>query len=146
MDHDIGVKEEYRNYEALRNIHRHVVLYDTEYSQLATICPPAWLLQNRAWEPLAAVLAAYGAAFVVHWLAFIVTCLLLSGYFHKIQYRIIRNYSLFTEHYFWFVLAARSSLEAQTVLRRVDPKAIFDFSQVGPPLISDNQSSKRLAA
>jgi hypothetical protein len=144
--HDIGAKQEYRNYEALRNIHRHVVVYDTEYSSLATMCPPAWLLQHRAWEPLAAVMAAYGASFVVHWLAFVATFFLLGFYFHRIQFRLIRNYSLFTEHYFWFVLAARSSLEAQTVLRKVDPKAIFDFSHVGPPIVSDNQPSKRLAA
>ena len=51
--HEFGSREDYRNYEALRDVHRHVVLYDTAYSGLATMLPPAWLLQHRAWEPLA---------------------------------------------------------------------------------------------
>jgi hypothetical protein len=132
-NHRIGPKDHYQNYEALRDVQRHVVLYDTGYSAIATMAPPLWLLQNRAWEPLAAVIAAYATAFVVHWAVFAITAILVATYFHRIQFRLIRNYSLFTEHYFWHVCAARTSAEAQLVCRQIDPKCQFDFSHVGPP-------------
>ena len=131
--HHVGAKDQYCNYEALRDIHRHVVLYDTRYSSLATIAPPIWLMQHRAWEPLVAVCAAYATSFAVHWAVFLITSLLISIYFHRIQFRLIRNYSLFTEHYFWHVCAARSAAEAQLVCRQLDPKCNFDYSHVGPP-------------
>jgi len=132
--HHIGLKDHYQNYEALRDVHRHVVLYDTSYSAIATVAPPIWLLQHRAWEPLAAVIAAYATSAVVNWWAFAATALLLAVYFHRIQFRIIRSYSLFTEHFFWHVCAARNSTEAQLVCRQLDPKCHFDFSHVGPPI------------
>jgi hypothetical protein len=64
---------------------------------------------------------------------FAATAILMAIYFHRIQFRLIRNYSLFTEHYFWHVCAARTSAEAQLVCRQIDPKCQFDFSHVGPP-------------
>jgi hypothetical protein len=131
--HHVGEMEHYCNYEALRDIHRHVVLYDTRYSSIATIAPPIWLMQHRAWEPLVAVCAAYATAIAVHWAIFLITSLLIAIYFHRIQFRLIRNYSLFTEHYFWHVCAARSTAEAQIVCRQLDPKCNFDYSHVGPP-------------
>ena len=132
-EHHVGLKDHYQSYEALRDIHRHVVLYDTSYSAIATIAPPIWLLQHRAWEPMAAVIAAYATSLVVHWGVFAATAILIAIYFHRIQFRLIRNYSLFTEHYFWHVCAARTTAEAQLVCRQIDPKCQFDFSYVGPP-------------
>ena len=136
--HHMGPKDHYQNYEALRDIHRHVVLYDTGYSAIATIVPPVWLLQHRAWEPMAAVFAAYATSLVVHWGMFAATAILIAIYFHRIQFRLIRNYSLFTEHYFWHVCAARTSAEAQLVCRQIDPKCRFDFSYVGAPEADSN--------
>ena len=133
ISHEFGVLEDYRNYEALRDVYRHVVLYDTAYSGLATMLPPMWLLQHRAWEPLAATIAVYVASAAISWYLFIVSVFLLAFYFHRIQHRLIRNYSIFTEHYFWLVCAARSAAEAQMICRKLDPKARFDFSYVGPP-------------
>jgi hypothetical protein len=138
--HHMGPKDHYQNYEALRDIQRHVVLYDTAYSAIATLAPPVWLLQHRAWEPLAAVIAAYATSAVVHWGLFFATAILLAIYFHRIQFRLIRNYSLFTEHYFWHVCAARSSAEAQMVCRQLDPKCQFSYSYVGPPASSSEPS------
>ena len=131
--HHMGPKDHYQIYEALRDVQRHVVLYDTSYSATAAVAPPVWLLQHRAWEPLAAVIAAYATSFVVHWGLFAATVILLAIYFHRIQFRLIRNYSLFTEHYFWHVCAARTAAEAQLICRQIDPKCKFDFSHVGPP-------------
>ena len=144
--HHMGPKDHYQNYEALRDVQRHVVLYDTGYSAIATILPPVWLLQHRAWEPMAAVVAAYATSLVVHWGVFAVTATLMAIYFHRIQFRLIRNYSLFTEHYFWHVLAARTSAEAQLVCRQIDPKCQFDFSYVGAPEPESNATPSQQQA
>ena len=147
-NHSVGPKKQYRTYEALRDVHRHVTIYSTEYSGLATICPPLWLIQHRAFEPLAAVIAAYAAAVAVHWAVFVITVVLIGAYFHKIQFRIIRNYNIFTEHFYWVVCAARSVADAQKICRDMDPKCIFSFSHVGPPQdndIEDKKAARRAA-
>ena len=87
-NHSVGAKAQYQTYEALRDLRRHVSIYSTNYSGLATICPPLWLIQHRALEPLAAVIAAYAAAASVHWFVFAITVGLIGAYFHKIQFRI----------------------------------------------------------
>ena len=147
-NHLVGPKEQYKTYEALRDLHRHVTIYSTEYSGLATICPPLWLIQHRALEPLAAVIAAYAAAAAVHWAVLVLTVVLIGAYFHKIQFRIIRNYNIFTEHFYWFVCAARSVVEAQKICRELDPKCVFSFSYVGPPQddeVEDKKTARRAA-
>ena len=141
-NHSVGSKEQYQTYEALRDVHRHVTVYSTTYSSLATICPPAWLLQHRALEPLAAVIAAYAAAAAVHWAVFVITVVLIGIYFHKIQFRIIRNYNIFTEHFYWIVCAARTMADAQKICREIDPKCLFSFSHVGPPETKEVESKK----
>ena len=146
--HFVGPKEEYQTYEALRDVHRHVTIYNTEYSGLAALCPPLWLIQHRALEPLAAVVAAYAAAAAVHWFLFLITVFLIGAYFHKIQFRIIRNYNIFTEHFYWVVCAARSVAEAQKICREIDPKCVFSFSYVGPPQdneVEDKKVARRAA-
>jgi hypothetical protein len=146
--HSVGPKEQYQTYEALRDVRRHVTIYSTAYSGLATICPPLWLIQHRALEPLAAVIAAYAAAAAVHWGLFVITVVLIGAYFHKIQFRIIRNYNIFTEHFYWVVCAARSVADAQKICREIDPKCVFSFSYVGPPQgneVEDKKSARRAA-
>ena len=143
-NHTVGLKEQYQTYEALRDVHRHVTIYSTTYSGLATICPPLWLMQHRALEPLAAVIAAYAAAAAVHWALFALTVVLIGTYFHKIQFRIIRNYNIFTEHFYWVVCAARTVADAQKICREIDPKCVFSFSYVGPP--ENNEEENKRAA
>ena len=143
-NHAVGPKEQYQTYEALRDVRRHVTIYSTQYSGLATICPPLWLMQHRALEPLAAVIAAYAAAAAVHWAVCVLTIFLIGAYFHKIQFRIIRNYNIFTEHFYWVVCAAKSVADAQKICREIDPKCIFSFSHVGPP--QDNEAEGKRTA
>ena len=147
-NHSVGAKAQYQTYEALRDLRRHVTIYSTNYSGLATICPPLWLIQHRALEPLAAVIAAYAAAASVHWFVFAITVGLIGAYFHKIQFRIIRNYNIFTEHFYWVVCAARSVADAQKICREIDPKCVFSFSYVGPPQgneVEDKKAARRAA-
>ena len=57
----------------------------------------------------------------------------------------MRGYSLYLEHYFWFIFAERSTREAQETLRRFDEKCRFAFSHVPEPKI-DEVEEARLAA
>ena len=88
------------------------------------------------------MIAAYAAAAAVHWFLFVLTVILIGAYFHKIQFRIIRNYNIFTEHFYWVVCAARSVADAQKICREIDPKCVFSFSYVGPPQDSEVEDKK----
>ena len=52
---EMGEKEDYRIFEALRDVKRVVDVYDTSHGQIAVILPPVWLLQQKMWEPLLAI-------------------------------------------------------------------------------------------
>ena len=92
------------------------------------------------------MIAAYAAAAAVHWVLFFITVFLIGAYFHKIQFRLIRNYNIFTEHFYWVVCAARSVAEAQKICREIDPKCVFSFSYVGPPEDNEVEDKKSRAA
>ena len=125
--HELDNPKGYRTYEALRNVSRDVFLFEAEYSSFATFFPPFWLLNYRMWEPLMAVLSTYAVSLLVHPLLFVVIFVMIGGYFHRAQTKLIRGYALYQEHYFWMVLAARSDDEAMTICRQFDPKCQFKF-------------------
>jgi len=125
--HELDNPKGYRTYEALRNVSRDVFLFEAEYSSFATFLPPFWLLNYRMWEPLLAVLSTYAVSLLVHPLLFVVIFVMIGGYFHRAQTKLIRGYALYQEHYFWMVLAARSDDEAMTICRQFDPKCQFKF-------------------
>ncbi len=125
--YELGKIQNYRSYEALRDVRRNVFLYEAEKSKFATYFPALWLLNNRMWEPLFAVVASYAVCVLIHPLVFIPVYLLVSFYFDRAQVNLIRGYGLFTEHYFWLIMAARSDEEAMTICRQFDPKCQFRF-------------------
>ena len=84
----------------------------------------------------------------MHWAVLLLTVVLIGAYVHKIQFRIIRNYNIFTEHFYWVVCAARSVVDAQKICREIDPKCVFSFSYVGPPQddeVEDKKAARRAA-
>ena len=80
---EMGQKDEYRIYEALRDVKRVVDIYDTTHSQVAVILPPVWLLQQKMWEPLLAILCVYLITFSVNIFLFILAAILVGLYFRK---------------------------------------------------------------
>ena len=74
-----------------------------------------------------AVLSTYAVSLLVHPVLFVVIFVMIGGYFHRAQTKLIRGYALYQEHYFWMVLAARSDDEAMTICRQFDPKCQFKF-------------------
>ena len=128
----MGEKNEYRIFEALRDINRVVDVYDTTHSQTAVILPPIWLLQQKMWEPLLAILCVYLITFSVNIFLFILAVILLGLYFRKGQVTLRRSYGMFQDRQVWAILAARSSLEAQEMCRNLDEKVNFLSPLVKP--------------
>ena len=75
---EMGQKDEYRIFEALRDVKRVVDVYDTTHSQVAVILPPVWLLQQKMWEPLLAILCVYLITFSVNIFLFILAVVLVG--------------------------------------------------------------------
>ena len=144
-EHEMGPKENYVVFEALRDMRRRVRLFRTDYSPYATIAPLFWLIYHRMWAPLGVVLITYAVSALIHPLLLMLVYVLLSIYFHRAQNNLMRSYSLYLDYNFWFVFAERSTQKAQECLRRFDQKCRFDYSYVPEPLI-DEAEEARLAA
>ena len=122
---EIGQKDEYRIFEALRDVKRVVDVYDTTHNQVAVILPPVWLLQQKMWEPLLAVLCVYLITFSVNIYLFILAAVLIGLYLRRGQVTLRRSYAMFQDRQVWAILAARSDLEAQEMCRNLDEKVNF---------------------
>ena len=129
---EMGQKDEYRIYEALRDVKRVVDIYDTSHSQVAVILPPVWLLQQKMWEPLLAILCVYLITFSVNIFLFILAAILVGLYFRRGQVTLRRSYGMFQDRQVWAILAARSDLEAQEMCRNIDEKVNFVNALVKP--------------
>ena len=129
---EMGEKDEYRIYEALRDVKRVVDIYDTTHSQVAVILPPVWLLQQKMWEPLLAILCVYLITFSVNIFLFILAVILLGLYFRRGQVTLRRSYGMFQDRQVWAILAARSDLEAQEMCRNLDERVNFVSALVKP--------------
>ena len=139
----MGEKKEYRIFEALRDINRVVDVYDTTHSQTAVILPPIWLLQQKMWEPLLAILCVYLITFSVNIFLFILAVILLGLYFRKGQVTLRRSYGMFQDRQVWAILAARSNLEAQEMCRNLDEKVNFLDPLVKPYKKEQAKTRKR---
>ena len=122
---DMGQKEEYRIFEALRDVKRVVDVYDTTHSQVAVILPPVWLLQQKMWEPLLAILCVYLLTFSVNIFLFILAVILVALYFRKGQVTLRRSYGMFQDRQVWAIIAARTNKESQEMCRNIDEKVNF---------------------
>ena len=129
---EMGEKEEYRIYEALRDVKKVVDVYDTTHSQVAIILPPVWLLQQKMWEPMLAILCVYLITFSVNIFLFILAVILVALYLRTGQVTLRRSYSMFQDRNVWAILAARSDKEAQEMCRGLDEKVNFINAQVKP--------------
>ena len=129
---EMGQKEEYRIFEALRDVKRVVDVYDTTHSQVAVILPPVWLLQQKMWEPLLAISCVYLITFSVNIFLFALAAILVGLYFRQGQVTLRRSYGMFQDRQVWAILAARTTLEAQEMCRNIDERVNFINAVVKP--------------
>lgn len=131
--YQVDAIDRYEPFEVMRNATRDCLVFSAIPNQLPYVFPAVWLLQNRIWEPMFAVVAAYAFSIVVHPLLFVLIYVLTCVYFGRGQVGILRSYALFHEHTLWLCVAARSLEQAQVICRLIDPRCDFRFSHVGPP-------------
>ena len=129
---EMGQKEEYRIFEALRDVKRVVDVYDTTHSQVAVILPPVWLLQQKMWEPLLAITCIYLITFSVNIFLFVLATILVGLYLRQGQVTLRRSYGMFQDRQVWAILAARTTLEAQEMCRNIDERVNFINAVVKP--------------
>jgi len=140
---EIGHPDDYVMFEVLRDIRRKTDIIDTRSSDLALLIPAIWLMQNRLWEALLAVILIYGVTLSVHWVLFVISYALLSLYFKKAQVPLRRSFSLFKDRQMWLIIAARSTREVQEICRKIDPKCDFIDSEIGPVPVDEAPPKKR---
>ncbi len=131
--YQVDAIDNYEPYEVMRNSTRDCLVFSAKPGQLPYVFPAVWLMHNRIWEPMFAVIAAYAFSIVVHPLLFALIYVLTCVYFGRGQVGILRSYGLFHEHNLWLCVAARSVEQVQTICRQIDPRCNFRFSHVGPP-------------
>lgn len=141
-NHKFHDKNDYKIYEVLKDIAKSCDIYDTSYTPLAVYAPPLWLMQQRMWEPLIAIIAVYLITLNVNIFLFILAAVLISLYFKRGQLILRRSYSMYQDRTVWITIAATNELEAQKSCRDIDPKCTFPFSLVGPPE-KDNLPKKK---
>ena len=136
-------KETIITFEVLRNMERACRIIDTRLSPLAYLAPPIWVVQNRLWEVLIAMIMICAATIAVHWLLFVVSLVLLGMYFKRAHLVLRRSFALARGYHMWMVIAAKSELEVQKVCRQLDEKSTFDVDLVGPVKIEEKPKKRR---
>jgi hypothetical protein len=139
----IAPRSEYRIFEVLRDINRKCVIIDTQPSMMAMLASPVWLIKNRLWEVLLAVILIYGATLTVSWMLFVIAVVLLALYFRQAQLTLQRSFNLMRHRQMWMIVAARSEQEVQETCRQFDPKSTYNPSFVGPPQEEEAELKKR---
>jgi hypothetical protein len=115
-NHKFHERDDYKIYEVLKDIHKSCDIYDTSYTPLAVYAPPLWLMQQRMWEPLIAIIAVYLITLNVNIFLFILASVLISMYFKRGQLILRRSYSMYQDRTVWITIAAVSELDAQKKL------------------------------
>ena len=86
--------KEYSTFELLRNIEGECNIFDTRVSQLGIYLPPVWLIQQRLWEPLFAIMSVYIVYLIVHWTLFLIAGVLVL-FTCRAQLILLRSFSLY---------------------------------------------------
>ena len=139
----IAPLEDYRIFEVLRDINHKCVIIDTQPSMMAMLASPVWLMQNRLWEVLLAVILIYGVTLTVSWMLFVIVIVLLALYFRRAQLTLQRSFNLMRQRQMWMIVAARSIQEVQETCRQFDPKSIYNPSFVEQPEAEQPPAKKR---
>ena len=141
--HKFYDKKEYKIFEVLKDIKKNCDIYDTTHNRLAVYAPPLWLIQQKMWEPLIAVISVYLITINVNIILFLISAVLISLYLRKGQVTLRRSYSMYKDRQVWMTIAAINELNAQKVCRALDPKCKFSNSLVGPPAKENNTKQKK---
>ena len=130
-------------FEVLRDMDRACRIIDTRLSALAYLAPPVWVVYNKLWEVLVALVMIYVSTLAVHWALFLIASVLLSLYFKRAHLVLRRSFSLVRGYHMWMVIAAKSELEVQKICRLIDEKSTFEMDLVGPVETEEKPKKRR---
>ena len=129
----IAPPQRYENYEVFRDIKRVCGMHSTTPDPLAFIAPVMWMLNHRLVYPLVAILIVYAITFLTHWAMFVVAYGLTSVYARRAQLNLLRSYQMFSDRFFWVVLAETDEIRARAVCRQFDAEVIFPSDPAPKP-------------
>ena len=130
-------------FEVLRNMERSCRIIDTRLSPLAYLAPPVWVVYNRLWEVLVALVMIYVVTLAVHWVLFLIALVLLGMYFKRAHLVLRRSFALVRGYHMWMVIAAKSELEVQKICRQIDEKSTFEMDLLGPTESEEKPKKRR---
>ena len=125
--------EDYQNYEIFRDLKKNAAMHSIQSDPLASYLPLLWMLNNRLYYPVVAILIVYGVTIVTHVALFILAYILVGLYVKKAQLNLLRSYHLFEDKFFWFVIGATSEIKAREACRKLDPEILFPFDKADVP-------------
>lgn len=128
----VGMRDVYRNYEVIENTN----------SLSAGLLPPLWLAYSQKWWVLFLFIAIMAISMTVNIYIFLIGYLLTSIYCYKAQLNLLYSFSMLEGKVFCFKLAAKSTDEAQKIIRKFDPKSKFRFTRLPKPLVEEVEDKK----
>ena len=124
----------YKQFEVYKNIRKNGFVLDLEFSILASIAPPLWMLYHRLWINLFFTIIFLIIMLLVSPWLFCISWVLKSWYYGLNQTNVLRNYYNSKDYRLFLVLTCINEEEAQTISRKLDPKIDFDYSYLDPPI------------
>ena len=131
----------YKQFEVYKNFRKNGYILDLEFSILASIAPPFWMLYNRLWMYLSFTIIFFVIVFLVSPWLFFISWVLKSWYYGLNQINVLRNYYNYRDYRLFLVLTCLDEEEAQIISRKLDAKIDFDYSYLEPPVRDEDSLS-----
>ena len=128
-----GPIDAYQNFEIFRDLKKNASLHSTKSDPLASYAPLLWMLNNRLYYPMLAIIIVYGVTAVTSTLLFVLSYILVCLYAKRAQLNLLRSYHLFEDKFFWLVVGATSETEARESCKALDSDVKFRFDKENLP-------------
>ncbi len=131
----------YKQFEVYKNFRKNGFILDLEFSILASVAPPLWMLYHKLWMNLFFTIVFLVIMFLVSPWLFCISWVLKSWYYGLNQINVLRNYYNFKDYRLFLVLTCLNEEQAQIISRNLDPKIDFDYSYLEPPASDEDSFS-----
>lgn len=122
------------NWEILRDADGRYDLHPLRVSELALMCPPLWLAQNRLWAICAAIVAVLVVAWVIWWPVMPVVYVLIGVTLRQTGHILYRLDRMQLGLVPYATVAAHNEAEAHAAYGKIAPSGQFYFAPPAPPV------------
>ena len=136
--------ENFKEFEVFRgkgNIYN--IIEVNERSLFASLFPLIWFFHNRLYLPLSLILILFILLGTIEWWLFFASWIILTIYMSKGSMSLLRGYCLFNEMRMYAKIYSVSNRDVQLIIRELDKKANFIFSQIPQPEEEPEKDSKK---